>query len=195
MSGLAESIVALANADFVAEHLTDCNEHRNLIEGFSVGKNAKGLENYLKYGALLDEVSNESRTYLVKDAVSLELACYFSLRSCLVPFAITDDLFTTIPAIELSNFASNARYRSSQSGVRQIGAYVFMEFVLPICHQVASLIGAKWLCIYALPETKLVAYYCQKLGFSRLDAEQEAFVYSHVKPKYDKGCIFMYQNL
>lgn len=25
------------------------------------------------------------------------------------------------------------------------------------------------------------------------DKEREAFVYSHVKPKYDKDCIFMYQ--
>ena len=25
------------------------------------------------------------------------------------------------------------------------------------------------------------------------DKERESFVYSHVKPKYDKDCIFMYQ--
>ena len=32
----------------------------------------------------------ESRTYLVRDAVSSELACYFSLRTCLVPIALSD---------------------------------------------------------------------------------------------------------
>lgn len=47
---------------------------------------------------------------------------------------------------------------------------------------------------YALPDDKLIGYY-GKLGFSRLPAEQESFVYSHVKPKYDDGCIFMFQPL
>ena len=30
---------------------------------------------------------------------------------------------------------------------------------------------------------------------SRLEGELEEFVHSHVKPKYDLGCIFMYQEL
>lgn len=195
MNGLPENGTVLATPDFVAEHLSDCLEHRKLISGFAAGKNARGLESYLKNCAILDEQTNESRTYLVKDAVSGELACYFSLRSCLVPMALTDDLFTTVPAIELANFAANACYRSSQRGVSRIGAYAFLEFVLPISRHVAALVGAKWLCIYALPNPGLVRYYRDKLGFSRLSAEQEAFVYSHVKPKYDKGSIFMYQNL
>lgn len=54
--------------------------------------------------------------------------------------------------------------------------------------------NGKWLCIYALPISKLLEYY-EKLGFARLDEEREAFVYSHVKPKYDKDCIFMYQSI
>ncbi len=31
------------------------------------------------------------------------------------------------------------------------------------------------------------------MGFSRLPEHQEKFVQRHVKPKYDEGCIFMYQ--
>ena len=58
----------------------------------------------------------------------------------------------------------------------------------------SSFVGAKWLCIYALPINKLLEYY-EKLGFARLDEEREAFVDSHVKPKYDKDCIFMYQSI
>lgn len=45
-----------------------------------------------------------------------------------------------------------------------------------------------------LNDSKLLDYY-GKLGFARLDEEREAFVYSHVKPKYDKDCIFMYQAI
>lgn len=43
---------------------------------------------------------------------------------------------------------------------------------------------------------ELAAYaHYEKFGFYRLDAEKEKFVHSHVKPKYEEGCIFMYQTI
>jgi len=119
---------------------------------------------------------------------------HFSLRTCLVPIALSGDLFSTIPAIELSNFAVNERYRTRERAIRKVGAYALAAFIRPIAQYVSEFVGAKWLCIYALPNDKLIGYY-GKLGFSRLSAEQESFVYSHVKPKYDDGCIVMYQPL
>ena len=41
-------------------------------------------------------------------------------------------------------------------------------------------------------EDYLIEHY-QTMGFSRLPEQQEKFVQRHVKPKYDEGCIFMYQ--
>lgn len=182
------------SGDFIIEHLNDSVENRRLLSAFSAGKNATGLERYIKAQAIRDEQSNESRTYLVKDALTGDLACYFSLRTCLVPVAITKSLFATIPAIELSNFAVNENYRRSQKAAKKIGVFVFLNFIIPIVRHVSSFVGAKWLCIYALPISKLLEYY-EKLGFARLDEKREAFVYSHVKPKYDKDCIFMYQSI
>lgn len=182
------------SGDFIIEHLNDSVENRRLLSAFSAGKNATGLERYIKAQAIRDEQSNESRTYLVKDALTGDLACYFSLRTCLVPVAITKSLFATIPAIELSNFAVNENYRRSQKAVKKIGVFVFLNYIIPIVRHVSSFVGAKWLCIYALPISKLLEYY-EKLGFARLDEEREAFVYSHVKPRYDKDCIFMYQSI
>ena len=181
--------------DFVVEHLVDTARNRRLLAAFSASRNAKGLEVYLKTCALADEAANESRTYLVKDSVTGELACYFSLRACLIPLPLENGLFTTVPAVELANFAVNAGYRSTQRPAKGIGAYVFLEFILPFALRSASFVAAKWLCIYALPEPKLLDYYCKNLGFSRLPPEKEAFVYGHVKPKYDQDCIFMYQPL
>ena len=182
------------SGDFIVEHLNDSVENRRLLSAFSAGKNATGLERYIKEQAICDEISNESRTYLIKDALTGDLACYFSLRACVVPVAITKKLFATIPSIELANFAVNENYRCSQKAVKKIGVFVFLNFILPLVRHVASFVGAKWLCVYALPIPKLLAYY-EKLGFARFDEEREAFVYSHVKPKYDKDCIFMYQAL
>lgn len=59
---------------------------------------------------------------------------------------------------------------------------------------IRSFSGVAALYIYALPEPRLIEHY-QKLGFRRLAPEKEKFVHRHVKPKYDDGCIFMYQML
>ncbi len=181
-------------SDFTVEHLADTPEARKALESFSASNNANGLEAYLKFCALQDEQSNESRTYLVKDALTGDLACYFSLRTCLVPIQIDVDKFATIPAIELANFAANDNYRKTERAVAKIGSYAFVKFILPIVRHVAKFIGAKWLCIYALPEPKLLAYYT-KLGFARLDRQREEFVYQRIKPKYDEHCLFMYQSI
>lgn len=188
-------IATLSTDDFALTRLSQTSDSRALISSFRAPENAKGLEFYLKDCALRDEETGESRTYLVKDSVSGELACYFSLRSCLVPLSLGNDLFTTIPAVEMANFAVNDAYRRKQREARKIGAYAFLEFVLPLARCSASIVAARWLCIYALPEHRLLTYYQEKLGFSRLSPDQESFVHLHVKPKYDQGCIFMYQEL
>ena len=179
---------------FVVEHLHGSLGNQQLVSDFVASNNARGLEAYLKLQADIDENSNGSRTYLVKDAEMGKLACYFSLRSGLIAVRREDDLFDTIPAIELANFAVNNVYRSEGGKVDRVGAYVFRKFVQPIVKCVADLVGVKYLYIYALPEEKLIQYY-NWLGFVRLTYAAEAFVYSHVKPAYDQGCIFMYQEV
>lgn len=179
---------------FVVEHLHGSLENQQLVSDFVASNNARGLESYLKLQADIDENSNGSRTYLVKDAETGKLACYFSLRSGLIAVRREDDLFDTIPAIELANFAVNNVYRSEGGKVDRVGAYAFRKFVQPIVKCVADLVGVKYLYIYALPEEKLIQYY-NWLGFVRLPHDAEAFVYSHVKPAYDQGCIFMYQEV
>ncbi len=180
--------------DFVVEHLTGSAEDSRSLVSFSAGRNARGLENYLKHMSLKDEMSNECRTYLVRDSMSRELACYFSLRTCLVPIQVKPDSIVTIPSVELANFAVNENYRRAQRATQKIGAYVFLKFILPIVKCASDIVGAKWLCIYALPAEKLIKYYAG-LGFQRLTKDQEDFVYSHVKPEYDAHCIFMWQDI
>ena len=110
------------------------------------------------------------------------------------PVLRSDDFIVEHLTVEVSNFAVNENYRSKQRAVSKIGAYAFVNFIRPLALQASTIIGAKWLCLYALPERRLIEYYGE-LGFARLDKEREAFVYSHVKPEYDQGCIFMYQSI
>ncbi|MBO4321031.1 MAG: hypothetical protein J5857_11260 [Treponema sp.] len=179
---------------FSVEHLFDSENNQKLIEEFEAGNNAFGLENYLKYQAAEDETSNNSRTYLVKDILSGELVGYFSLRTGLITIQVKDDNFDSFPAIELANFAMNRCYKDSHPDTVRLGAYIFENFIIPITRCMAKYVGVNSLYIYSLPEDKLLSYY-SRLGFSRLTSEQEKFVQLHVKPKYDEGCIFMYQTL
>ena len=184
----------LETKDFVVEHLDDSPENLQLIGAFTSSNNAMGLELYLKYQAINDEDNGQSRTYLVKDALTHELACYFSLRTCLIPYQLADRRIN-LSAIELANFAVNDNYRRSQRAVSKIGEYVFVEIIRPLAKHISTCVGAGWLCIFALPKEKLIDYYKTILGFSRLPIEKETFVHSHVKPDYDKDCVFMYQRI
>ncbi len=179
---------------FSIEHLLDSEENRFLINDFMVMNDAGGLEDYLKYQAEYDELNNNSRTYLVKDIITGELVGYFSLRTGLITIQVSGDSFDSFPAIEMANFAVNKKYKDSHPDVIKLGANIFENFILPISRCMAKYIGVSSLYIYALPEAKLIQHY-QKMGFSRLPESQEQFVQYHVKPKYDAGCIFMYQIL
>ena len=176
---------------FVIEHLLDSSVNRQLVEGFVVPNNAHGLESYLKLQAEGDEKNNGSRTFLIKDAATGKLACYFSLRTGLITVSAGDGSFDTVPAAELSNFAVNASYSAVHKNERKLGAYVFNKFILPVVKGVAEWIGMQCLYVYALPKGKLISYY-ERLGFRRMSDEDAKFVYSHVKPRYDQGCVFMY---
>ncbi len=179
---------------YSVEHISNSSENISLLEQFETNENSRGLEYYLKDAALYDEEYNLSRTYLVKDKTTQELADYFSLRTGLITRQIKDDKFDSIPAIELANFAVNSNYKKNHPDIKLLGFYIFNKFIIPLTQSFSKYIGVHALYIYALPNERLIEHY-NTMGFSRLPAEEEQFVQFHVKPKYDEGCIFMYQVL
>ncbi len=188
-------LLPLENENFFIQHIQDNIEDRTAIDSFSVGqKSGKELELYLKHTALVDENASFARTYLVKSKKNCELAAYFTLRNSLFTLDLENDYFYTIPAVELSNFAVNTVFRSTHPEIEKIGYSVLTDFVLPLVNFIRIHTGVKALYIYALPEQKLIEHY-ERLSFHRLTPEKEKYVHQHVKPKYDDGCIFMYQML
>nr|MBP3283307.1 hypothetical protein [Treponema sp.] len=183
-----------ADEDFVVEHLLASPENLSLIQSFSVGNAAMGLEIFLKEVAEREESEKQTRTYLIKDRITGEVACYFSMRTGLVTLQVDGDAFDSLSAVELSNFAMNQVYKANHPNAKRLGSYFFKRFILPLAQFVSEYVGVSTLYIYALPEERLMSHY-KKMGFSRLPEEQEKFVQNHVKPKYDEGCIFMYQPL
>lgn len=136
-----------------------------------------------------------SRTYLIKDIRTGQIVAYFTLRSGLITvsrgFLKGFDAYT---GIELANFAVNEAYKKADEKTSHLGSYVFYQFILPLTQSITEYIGAAYLYIFSLPNDKLMAHY-ETMGFSHTSEKMKRFVYSHVKPKYDKGCIFMWQKL
>ena len=194
-----EERIALDSAEFNLRHLTGSADDRHRIAAFSAGKNALGLERYLKESSIDHELAGENRTYLVLDAITDELACYFTLRSGLIPVPENsgEGYLSTLSGMELAYFAVNENYRRSKAKTTntRIGFYVFDKFILPISKHVSGIIGARILFVYALPHPKLMSYYANTLGFRTLPRELERFLYDRVKPDSDEGCVFMFQPL
>ena len=183
------------NDIFYCQHLFDSETNLSAIQDFSIiQQSGKGLELYLKNSAATEEGFSSARTYVVKSIETDELAAYFTLKSGLFTISASDDYFHTIPSVELANFAVNSTFRQKYPQIERIGKTVFTDFILPIVDSARSIIGIQALYIYALPEEHLIEHY-KTMGFRRLSTEKEQFVHSHVKPKYDDGCIFMYQML
>jgi len=78
--------------------------------------------------------------------------------------------------------------------MKRIGSTVFADFIIPLVKMAQDISGVQALYIYALPNDKLIDHYAS-LGFMRFDPDEEAFIHNHVKPLYDKGCVFMCQGV
>ena len=190
-------ILEIDNPLYYYEHILDNPQNIENIKEFAIiDRKGFGLELYLKQTAISDEKEALNSTYLVKDKMTNEIVGYFSLKAGLFTVEIDSetDYFDSIPAIELSNFAINAMYKRNHPESVGLGTTILRKFILPIAQHIQNFVAVKALYIYALPEDKLISHY-EKLGFTRLDKEEEAFVHAHVKPKYDADCIFMYQIL
>ena len=180
---------------FTYEHLNSSPDNMVLIQDFAIKNPAgKNLARFLKELAPLNESSNADRTYLVKDKITKDIAGFFALRNGVFALKATNGKMFNIPSIELSNFAVNDAYRDKHPNVKNIGENIFNTFIVPLAKHIQTLTGAQALCIYALPEERLINHY-GSFGFVRLAKEDEQFVYDHIKPAYDEDCIFMYQIL
>lgn len=184
---------SFSNEYFQLVHLTEDIS----LSDFKVNPDGYGLEVYLKEYALLDEKSGMARTYLIVTPRTRVIAGYFTLRTGLI--TVSRGLFKgfdTYTGIELANFAVNENYKKMEiyDNIPQLGLYIFSNFIFPLVVNISSYVGAGYLYIFSLPKNKLMAHY-QKMGFMCTSEKASQFVYSHVKPVYDKGCKFMFQKI
>ena len=210
------------NEPFVCVPLTSDIRHIKQIQDFVIDREKDisslpdkiiGLEAYLKRCAWEDDLSNQVRIYLIKDAESDEIATYFGLKAGRVADSeegmpseeekqeIMDEygaklLPEVAPGIEISHFAVNDDYRRHASKddkpIQGLGAYFYPRFIYPIIEGVASKIGVSMIYLYAAGDEHLEHYYERVFQFQALDDED---YYIPLEPGYDGGCKFMYRLL
>jgi len=189
----------LQNNEFYCAHIGASDTDQVDIMNFFVrDKRGEGLVNYLQHFASPDEEEGNMRTYLVRDSQTSELAGYFSLKAGLVSLNETKTEtgadFDIVPGIELANFAVNEGYIRKKPALKGIGATIFTDFIRPVIEDVSDRVGVKVIYLFALPFEGLIRRYMQ-YGFERLETDDETDLHKRLKPRYDEGCVFMYQIL
>ena len=187
----------LQNNEFYCDHISDAD--RQDIMNFSArDERGEGLVNYLQRFAFPDEKEGDMRTYLVRDNETSELAGYFSLKAGLVSLNETKTKtgadFDVVPGIEVANFAVNEEYIQKKPDLKGLGITIFVDFIRPLVKDVSQRVGVKVIYLFALPFERLIRRYMQ-YGFERLESDNEADLHKRLKPRYDEGCVFMYQML
>lgn len=187
------------NECFYCKHILEVENLDLLLASFVIKRESGvGLEQYLKMCAVEEEKIGEARTYLVLDKETGELVGYFTLKTGMVSINERVFLFKrefdSLSGIELSNFAVNDAYRDAHPEYDGVGLIIFTFFVLPIVKMVSRYVGVYLLFIFALPYKGLIEYY-EKMNFRRLSLSDEYFLHRRLKPRYDRGCIFMSQRV
>lgn len=180
----------ISNDVYKIEHLHEDTDLSNFY-----CKKGHGLEIYLKESAIRHEKIGLSRTYIIRSVENEMIVAYFTLRTGLITISRGFGKgFDTYTGIELANIAVNDGYREVKDEMPGLGKFIFYEFILPLVEEVSKYVGAMYLYIFALPENKLMEHY-KTMGFQHASKKISKYIYNHIKPVYDRGCVFMYQRI
>ncbi|SCZ76113.1 MULTISPECIES: hypothetical protein [Pseudobutyrivibrio] len=174
-------------------------EDIDYIKEFKViSESGVGVERFINYFSFVHEDELLDRSYLVWMKETDEMVAFFSLRAGFVArnnMSELEDSFDSLPGIEISNFAVSKRFRDKYPSTKGIGKVIFESIIKPIIKEASEIIGIRMIYIFALPDEKLINYYNDSFGFSRLQEAEEQKMHNRIRPLYDKDCIFMYQRL
>ena len=155
-----------------------------------------GLKKYLIKYARKHEEQGIERTYIVCDSQTDAMAGWFSLQTSTLPYQSKKDSFH-IPALELTNFAVDERYRINHKEEFKkcsIGMYIYFDFIEPLAYTISRIAGCQSIYVFALNQKKLLQYYKDKLGFQEFDKDGDDII-RLPNSKYCEGLVYLYQNL
>ena len=163
------------------------------LKRFRVQHDEVQLSKYLIKQAKNHNAEGLNKIYLVRNKKSGTIVAWFGLKSATLPYNDKDQSFL-IPAIELTHFAVDARFKIniSEKNTAKTGEYIFWNFIIPIVQNVANLIACKTLFLFAINTPKLIKYYKTILGFKEIQDIDDKVFFEYAVPDYDSECKFLY---
>ena len=108
---------------------------------------------------------------------------------------VKDKFNEILPALELVYLAVDKRYREKHPESKGLGAITFDAFTVTIIKEICSLVGAKYLFLFAINNPGLVSYYKKAMDFEELPDDLEDSVVNNLVTEYTEQCKFLYQPI
>lgn len=151
------------------------------------------LEKYLKNYSKKHVEKKVNKIYLIRSTKTHQIASWFGLKTATLPYNDIGDSFL-IPAIELTHFAVDERYKKADnsSDFMRTGEFIFWNYILPIVQDVSQKVACKALFVFAIDTPKLIKYYKETLQFREITNTNEKQFFEYAVPDYDGDCKFLY---
>ena len=183
----------LEAGNYYLEHLSDdVNSYE--LKKFRIQHKETQLTKYLVKFAKKHEITMLNKTYLVRDKRNKNLVAWFSLKNATLPYNDKENSFL-IPAIELTHFAVDERYKSIASNDDlsvKTGEFIFWNLILPMVRDVAVKVALKEFFVFAINTNRLIDYYKNRLGFKEIEKLDDKLFFEYAVPDYDDNCRFLY---
>lgn len=161
------------------------------LKKFRVQHDERQLTKYLCKKAKKHEATLMNKTFLVREKKSKNIVAFFSLKAATLPYKDSNEPFL-IPAIELTHFAVDERYKNSGNQEMRTGEFIFWNHIIPKVKAAAENIACKNLFVFSIDTMKLIKYYKNRLNFREIENIDDSQFFEYAKPEYDSGCKFLY---
>ena len=180
----------LEAGDYYLEHLSDkINSYE--LKMFRVQYEETQLTRYLVNMAKKHERMMLNKTYLVRDKNNRNLVAWFSLKNATLPYNDKESSFL-IPAIELTHFAVDERYKEIGSASLKTGEFIFWNHIVPCVNNAQKYLALQDLFVFSIDTPKLISYYKNRLGFQEIENIDDKLFFEYAVPDYDDNCKFLY---
>ena len=177
-------------------YIEELSEELNSYElkSFRIQHEEFQLTRYLVKLAKKHQKQLLNKTFLVREKGSDNLVAFYSLKAATLPYNDKESSFL-IPAIELTHFAVDERYKTidlQDSLSVKTGEFIFWNLILPVVKYVSEKVACKDLFVFSINTPKLISYYKNRLGFQEIENIDDKLFFDYAVPDYDDNCKFLY---
>ena len=120
----------------------------------------------------------------LSDKINRNLVAWFSLKNATLPYNDKESSFL-IPAIELTHFAVDARYKEIGSASLKTGEFIFWNHIVPCVKNAQKYLALQDLFVFSINTPKLISYYKNRLGFQEIENIDDKLFFEYAVPDYE----------